>query len=418
MSNVRVVVYPFLNDGTVGSDPVEITSDLILSGLKIKQKIDLTQYGVGVFRFDDVTLTLRNDHGYYSDADFEDSIFNFKRRDTLVEIYWEPGLDGLYCGFFDAGDPTAYISELDFSTKAGIVFSGIINDETSSTKDEDQTISFRVLGLEALYDRVLFSNPLFATDLDTMLYNLSNQSPITDYCTVDASNFNTATNITPDAVDDLRGTKGTEGLKRMLFLGNSVLTIDPTTKAIIVKPRTTLGSVKTVFYGSGSSSGMENFIDINNFNAGLSKTYNVWVWGSANPYNASSDSTSIATYNRRTQEISDEMISDTSTAKQTTILNSYLAEFQNPKQEFKLTAPMTDTNKDIQVLDQVQLNSPQPLFVEEGAAITTFGTGVYEVDRYPYELGVSEIDDDSNFKVIEREIDVVSDMIVFTLRQV
>lgn len=407
MARFRVYIKPFTDAGEYASEYTEVTSDVAALS-DPKQAIDNTDFNVGVIRNNGLSLTLRNDLGYYSDVDDIKSIFRYTRKNTQVKITWDFRNYDLICGFFNVNkEPLG--GEV-------IIFEGLINDVTTFNKVNLQQATFAVLGLESLLDDIEtpFSSINNGDTLQTVLYACLNQAPFNELLTVSLANINPAVNV---AIDDKSGLENqTVGrtLENLLLAANSVLYIK--NRTVYVSSRAASADSMFTFYGQASNAGLENIIDIPKFRDGVARMFNLWTWTST-AFDAR-DTSSISLYGVKAKTMKLDLVDDGSSAKIQTILDANRDEFAFPKRELDLETPIWYDVLDLNILDKVNIDYPTIFIPFDGGDLPRYGINAYDgTARYPYEQWALTLDADTDFKIIAKKINVAKQTILFSLRE-
>jgi len=408
MAPLHAFVEPFLSTGVRSGVFTEITKDITQGGLgTLRQSLDNTEYDVGVFRNAKVKLNLRNDHGRYSDVDVIESVFDFKRSDSIIKVTWEPG-DGIFSGFFNAGEPMAISSE------EVEIYKGLLNDDSTKQDIKKQDIDFNVLGFESLFDNVdvpfasISNGDLFSVVMFTIL----NQSEITELLTVTQANIVVGNDIAIDDKTSLENKTIKEALKLLLLHSNSILKIENDT--VIVSDREPTPDLKFTFFGQAAEDGIENILDINADRSGLNRMFNFWTWKDTGL--VATNSTSATKFGIVKKEI--DFATITNTAKRQNILNALRDEFGNPQRELLLTTPMTDTVIKLNLLDRVNINYPTISIASSEGILPLYGIAQYGVDVYPESVFNLTIDPLDNFKIMGKRFNLKQETLQFQLRKI
>lgn len=408
MGIFKTYINPFDDFGAY-TDFVDTTSDTDLRSFSsIVQNIDNEEFNVGVFNFNNFTVGFRNDHGRFSQATDVESIFRFKRSDSIFKINWRIG-NPLIAGCFRVGIDSWVGEEVT-------LFKGLMVDDGSPTTVREEAVRFPVLGLESIFNRaeVPFGSISNGDLFSAAIYTCLNQTLITDLLTVDAGNITCGVDQTIDAKDDLENKTVKEALDELLLLSNSILYIKD--DVVYVKDRSASASVSKIFYGPGSNDGIENIINIENIRTGQNRMFNLWRW--ADTAITSRDSSSISTYGLkvRSSDFSSSLI--TNSSKQQAILDSYKDEFKLPKMECELMTPLDYSTYNLFIKDKVTINHPLIGISSSGADIPSYGVSKYAESIYPIRKGVIEFTEDTEWKIMGREILTKEQLIVFKLREV
>lgn len=409
MSKLHVYITPYADDqGTAYGTEVEVTKDVRDLG-SLTQALDNNEYDVGVFRANQLKLSLLNHHGRYSDVGAVDTIFKYKRGDSLVRITWEPGDGPLIAGFFTAGHPTAIVSEeID-------IFEGLLSDIGTQSKIDDADVDFAVLGYESLLAQmtVPYSSISNGNSLATALYTCLNQAPFNERVTVNSGNITTGAAATIDDKASLENKTVLEAAKQILLASNSVLWIRE--GVVYTGPRTAGATLAHTFYGPGAQAGIQNLIDIEKYRTGLNRVRNYWTWKDTT--RLAQDTSSIATYGTQKREISLDII--TNNTKRDTLLGSLKDEFKDPKREMELETWFSPTHLDLFLLDRVAVDYPSVALPVENQRTAQYDVPPgYDSDYYAEELLPLTIESTARFKVMARTINFKDETMKLSLREI
>lgn len=406
MGRIRVYIKPFDDAGNYTSF-TEVTSDVDTGSISsIKREIDSTEYDAGVFKFSSISLRLANEHGKYSDVDTFQSIFRYKRTDSIVKITYDPNTDDTpLCGQFIANDADV------------TVFEGLLNDEATTLNIRDQKIKFRVLGYESMFKRMAtpYSSLSGGDNLEEIVLACIDQAPFNNLVTVSAGNISLATDLATDAIADLENTTVKEALDELLLLGNSVLYIEDNT--VYVTDRSASASVEQIFYGQASNAGVEDIINLTGIREGANRVLNYWTWDGA--ANLSEDQTSSQFFGIKKKQVSSELI--TNTTKITTILDALRDEFKDAKQEMNLETPMTWTKLKLGMLDKIQVDYPTVVVAaDENNPVPIWGAPnmIWGSFKWPEGQWSLTIPSDRDFKIIGITHNLKRDTITYKIREV
>lgn len=410
MSRFRAYIKPFLDNGVYADDYIEVTDDLDFSSIgKIKQSLDNSQFDIGVFRFSSFAIDLNNREGRYSDITVSNSIFRYKRSDSLFRLDWaisEPPI----CGTAVCGGGAEHGAVL---AETLTLFEGLISDESSSFDLDDQMVSFQVLGLESVLSRALtpFSSISNGDLLSEILYACLNQTAITGVLTVSQSNIDLDVDITIDDNAWFEGKTVKQAVEQILLHGNSVLRI--ISGVVYVSPRDASADLKQTFYGPASG-GIENIIDVKKITSGASRIINVAQWRDTATIVKANDS--IDRYGVRRKEFNWDPITDSS--KRTTILTAVVTEFGNPRQEFDAVVPFNYTTKERELLDRVAFDYPLIAIEFDGNELPIYGIAKYDDAVYPVEYASFTLSTVDEFKVLGKSIDTQKGLLTLHVRGV
>lgn len=411
MARKRIYIKPFDASGAYATDWTEVTRDVDFNSFgSFNQQIDASDYDVGVFTNNGISLTLRNVDGLYSDVGNPTSIFFTKRADSLVKITWTQSDYDYFSGQSYSDDYLVLETE---------VFTGILVDDSTEMNVRDaQYVTFQILGYESLLDRVIVdfvTYPLADNKTTSIIKSLlaatAAAGTVGSNLTVDNSRIVLTNDVVFDDTTVFDNLTCKDAIKILLLAGNGVLYMDGTTP--VVSDRTAGASVAYTFYGPASVSGRENISELDKIRSGLNRTFNFITWGSAPISIFSSDTSSIASYGARTKNISIDGITDS--AKQQAIVNAIKSEFSNPKQEFMLATPLIPETLALTLLDRITIDFPL-IPIDETLAL--YGKAVYGIDRYPQTLSAFSIGTDTPYKILGIQTDVVAEKITFSMRQI
>ena len=402
----RVYLKLFDDNGDYQSDWLEITDDVDMDSIgSISKDLDNTEYDVGVYRASNFKMKLRNTAGRFSDIGSPNTIFSYKRSNTLVKVTWEHTDETAICGIA--------LADECWTSEEITVFTGLLNDEASEIELASQSISFTVLGRESIFQKcvVPYSSISAGQSLNTVLYTILNQSDITAVMTIDSGNISVGLNQTLDVVTNLENKTVQEALSELLLMGNAVMYLDG--DSLIISARTATASVIKTFYGQGSSQGSENIQDVKKLKSGIARTFNFWTWQDTALY--SEDASSRALYLTRKKEIGSDSFTDTS--KRTSILNSLRDEFGLPKQEMDLYTPLNYETMDLELLDRIAIDYPV-VYAEQLNELPVCGSAVLGAAVLPNVIYDFSITTETNFKILGKSIDVKSGIVKLKIRQV
>ena len=401
----RVYINPFDDFGEYRGY-IEVTKDVIMSSLgSISSALDNTAYDIGVFRVSNFKISLNNSNGVYSDVGNEESIFRYKRSESLIKITWE---------IEDFGGPFVGIAESEggYLSEETTMFIGLLNDDSLVMDLSKQTVDFTCLGRESIFSKTILPfGSISNGDLySEVLYALLNLPAITDLLTVDALNISCGCDQTIDSIAGFQNKTVTEGLNLMLLASNSVLYIKNDT--VYVSPRDAGATVAFTFHGQGSNTGAENVYNISNIKNGLGKTFNFFTWKATALY--STDITSTLKYGSITKELDYEFCTDTT--KRQSILDSLRDEFYAPKQEFDISTPLTYESLLVNLLDKVSINYPRVYVSVSGSGLPICGIAVCGSSVLPKALWDFAVADTDYYKVTGISLNILNSILTFSVR--
>lgn len=410
MPRIRAYINPRDDSGNFTGFQ-EVTEDVDFESMgTIKQQIDSNEYDVGVFKFDEFTLKLRNEHGKYSDVDVLQSIFRFRRAGSKFKLTWEPASESAQCGFAVAGASSgATISEeVD-------ILVGVLNDSASRLNITDQKVTFRVLSADSVFPAVEapFSDINIGDLYSEILLTILDQAEITEYLTVSASNFTLGLDQTIDVVSQYENQTVKEVLDDILFQSNSVLYIKDQT--VFIKPRDGGNTALYTFRGQASNNGIEDIINISDVSTGVNQVFNFWTWKGTTL--VSKDESSITSNGVRKKEFESDAI--TNTAKRQAILDAQKTQFRLKKQSFNLTASINPTLLTLAMLDQIRVDYPTTFIpAETDGELPIYGIAVYGESRYGFGQFSITISEDVPYKIMGIDIDTKKQQMKFKLKEI
>lgn len=403
---IRCYIKPFNPDGTYATDWIEVSEDIDLNKLSsLRQKLDNDEYDVGVFGFNSLTVTFENESGKYSDVDVFQSIFRYKRSNSLFKITWHENPHLTLCGIAICGEATIDTG-LD-------LFIGLINDDSASSDIASQKIKFKVLGKESIFKQAItpYSSLSVGDLFSEALLTVLDQKIVTDILTVSASNISVGVDITLDVITNFENLTVKEALDLLLELSNSILYIKD--DVVYIESRAVHSTLSHTFYGQASLSGIENIQKIRNIKSGINNTFNFWTW--ADTALTSSDASSVLKNGYRKKEI--ELESITNSTSQQSILDDLKTEFGNPKEEFELVAIMDYDTAVLFILDKVSVDYPTVLYAADDNALPVWGTAVWGEFVWPYGEWALTIDPSTEYKIMSRTLDIKKSLITFKLKE-
>lgn len=410
MNFIKISIQTFDSNLDYTGEFIDVTDDVDIRSVgKIKQKVDGSNFDVGIFRFTDFKFTLRNDHGKYSEPGVLQSIFTDKRIDSIVKVEWSQNEFGPICGIAICGEDT--LGD-DVST-----FYGLLNDSSSTQNIRDNKITFSVQGLESIFNKVETNfSALSGTEvISDIIFDVLNQSGVTRLMTVDAGNISCDIDQVPDTIADLEETTIKEALDILLEASNSILYVTPDTQTVFVKARNPTASVVRTFYGQSSNVGSEDIVDLKKISQGINRTFNFLKWEDTTI--TSKDNSSIDIYGVRKKDIDNNLITDTT--KRQNVLDAYKNEFAFPKRELMLTSILDYSTVELFFMDRIAIDYPTVFYPATlSDDIPRYGLGIYGQDKYPLGTWSLTITPETNFKIIGRTIDLKKGIVEFSIREI
>lgn len=369
-----VFMTPRENVGTYAAE-VEVQKIIFISGISsIKKTIDATDFGIGVYRFDDITIRADNSRGTFSDERDSRGIFKFSRNLAKVRIVFKD------------------------STGSTITFRGLINDEAARVNPNTDRISLRVLSRDSVIRNSTIP-PGAINDGQTVseaFKQILDRSPITDVLNFSASDINPDLDFTIDDGSVFDNEKSIPRLNELLLASNSVLVLDSSDN-IIIKSRTEDVITPTLLlFGKGDIHARENIIRIKKHNTGLHR-----VFTSVKLNNVEVSNIPIGNeFGFRQKKITFDWLTDSDTIL--LIANNILDEFKAPKEELEVDVA-TSLVKDSDLLHRASADIPLSALSEEGKDIPQIGVAQIGDSNtpLPIEQGSLRIDPRVLFKIIE-----------------
>lgn len=370
---------------------VEVTDRVLLTGLaEIVRSIDSSDYNVGVYTFNDVTLECDNSDGYFSDPSDSRSLFQFSRDLAKIRVVY-------------------YQNDVPTTT-----FRGLINDEATRNDLQTDTISFRVLGLNSAIRKTLVipGTVTDGTSVRNAIFAILNREEITSVLSITLTDINPDQNGTVDLGTKLDNQNTADALNELLGVSNSVLVITSSDE-IVVKSRAH-DTVKDplLLFGKGDLLLRENISSIADYNSGLQRLFNSIKVNDIEV----SDNTSIVVYGARNKEFTIDWLTDLPNI--TALANRILREWKSQKIEFTVQI-RTELAKDYDLLDRVSIDFPLVVH-PAGRFLPFYEVAVYDDPDapYPHISGSLAIMPELGFKIIEIREDPRAFITTLKLRQI
>jgi hypothetical protein len=408
MGAIKFYIKTFDQAGNYEADFVDITKDVNVSSIgSINQSIDSNDYDIGFFKYSSFSLALRNDHGKYSNPPATLSMFKYKRKSSIFKMTWEiQDIDTQCC--------VAICGEYKLSPAVEI-FTGLIDDDASTTDIYDQRFKFTVLGFESLFSSVEVNFGSLANGQTTkaILLLILDQVGINDLLVVDTLNINPNVDSIIDVVEPFRNVTVKKALDDLLFLSNSVLFIKDQT--IYISSRVETASIDYTFYGQASINGVENIISLSDVRIGLNKTFNLLKWEETDL--SSRDFSSIQKWGIRSRDpINFDQI--TNNSRRQDILDSLVTEYKNPKMELEIQSPFTYELLLVGILNKVVCDYPTVFVGAQGGDVPVYGASKYGVAKYPLGQWSLTLDPTTEFKIMSLSLNIKQQTVTLKLREV
>ena len=405
----RVYIKLLADNGEYENDFIEITDDVEVDKMSaIESSLDNNDYDIGIYKFSSISLTLRNDHGKYSDVGQPNSIFQYKRSDTLVKITWEYTEEPAYCGFA--------LADISYLSEEKTQFVGLLNDEALELEVGSQNVSFKVLGRESIFQKVIvpFGSISNGDTLNEVLFAVLNQPEITKLMNVDALKINVGNDQAIDSISSLQNKTVQQGLATLLLVANSVFYIDANDN-IVIKGRTASVDLKKTFYGQASRQGSENIQALKKVRSGIARTFNFFTIEAGVTKLFAEDASSRAKYGTRAKAVTTDNFN--TTPKCQNIVNALRSEFGQPKQEFDLYAPLDFEVEALMLLDRVNVDYPS-VYIEGEDPLPICGAAECGAAVLPKALWDFTLTTEEEYKILGKKIDPKTSIAQFKLRAI
>lgn len=421
MGRITMQLKPFANEeGTAyESSFTDISEYVTYQGFApLKQNLDNTELEIGIFRHDNFDIEFDNSNGLFSKPGSPGTLFKYTRSNSILRIIWEINPEPRPLAFHPA--------DSGFCSPLYLIGDFLLQDIPAKGTATKQTVRFKALGYSNLIDRlqVPYASISNGDSLESIIYDCLNQTAFTDLVTLDASNIDLDYNPTIDdkTAGDLENKTVSEAFKVLLKYANAVLYIekadldDPASKPTVkVVPRTPEASPSFTFVGPGSYNNIENIIDILDDNGGENKIIN-FVSVPETSF-SDSDSTSITKYGTRKVEISFKPITDQT--KNETACSNIVDEFRNPLREMQVVVPMNYETLDLIQLKRVNFDYPIRVIADESgeSSLPIFDIAEFG-DPFGTEIYDFVIDEETEFKVLGRQVDIIREQIKFYIKEI
>lgn len=406
MSIFKAYIIPFDDAGNFSTE-IDVTGDLIANSVSnLSRTIDQDRYQVGLFNYDKLNIKLRNELGTYSEPGSVNSIFKFRRGGSKFRLTWQTQDYNTQCGVAEAGNGKL--------SPEITVFDGILNDEAAKLDIDDQQTRFDILGVDSIFDAVEipFSDLSIGDLYSEALLTILDQTILTNYLTVSASNINVGLDQTIDVISELENATVKEALDRLLFQSSSVMYIEDNT--IYISNRDGGLTSEKTFYGQASDDGIEEIINISNVRTGINNVFNLWTW--SGEATASRDEDSIIKNGVKKSSVGFDEI--TTLGKKQAILDQLKTDFGTANQEFVINVPITYENLELNILDQVRVDYPTTYFSGSTlVGVPLYGVSKYDEATYPYGEFSLVISPATPFKILGIKVDLKKQTIEYKLKE-
>lgn len=258
MTNYQVFVTPLKSQGVYGAE-IEISDWVVADNIgTITRSIDSTDYDIGIYTFNDVTLVCDASDGYLADQTDSRSIFQFQRNAAKIRIVFLK--DGV----------------------ALSTFYGIINEDGSTMDDTSETVSLTIMGVDSILQTAVIGKGVISDGLTfQQVFIAILNSAVNGVLNIHPANINPTYNGTIDVGSSFDNKSAKDALDSLLLPSNSILWVD-SSQNVYVQPRSNTDNKPLYLYGRGDLLDRENIIQIANWNNGLQRTFNsIQVTGAA-----------------------------------------------------------------------------------------------------------------------------------------
>lgn len=319
-----------------------------LGGLKLldnavqntSYKLPNSNYNFGIVTVGNTNIVLNSKNGQFDDETNSSSVFSgFLRHKSLLRVR-----DGYVDNFTDPDNPVDVLST---------VFEGFIDDTSNNTRvDKDnliQTLQCTDLLSFLLKDNTVADiGSLTSTTLETLILEILDRSPFTDFFTVIAGNINAGYDINPFDVSQYEGQTQLYNLFENFSLGHSFFYV-----------RDGVFNYQDVTDGNASSLVIDKkkLIEFSSYGNGVNNVFEKLFWeDSPESFTASPN-----VYNRnKTLNIDGA----TNTTQRQNLLDFIGAITKQKKARFKVIIPYFP---DVFILDEITVQSPE--IIPKGAFV-------------------------------------------------
>jgi len=401
---IRVYIKPFDIDGNYTTFQ-EVTKYVKSIG-NISSEIDSADYNIGIYRNSNVSINLNNRNGEFSDIEVLQSIFRYKRKDSIVKITYAGFEYGFQCGTVSCGS-RGLSEELT-------LFEGLLNDESYRLDAENEDAKFTILGYESLFDRVEvpYASLSGGDTVSDIIYTILNQTEITSLLTISSGNINPDVDQASDDISWLENKTVSDALDKLLLISNSVLYIK--SGIVYVSARDPGTMLAYTFYGQAAATGSENIMKLSNYNNGAQRIFNLFTWKDSVALSRDADSININ--GAKKVELDFEVY--TNTTKQENFMDALLAEFKDAKKELELETMLTYDTLALNILDKVNIDYPTVYYAEGDNELPVCGVAICGEAILPIGLWNLVISSDINFKILKKEYNLNNLIVKFKLREV
>lgn len=385
-----VFITPRTDYFTYGTE-IDISDRVTFDGIgAIKRGIDSTDYDIGIFRYDDISIKCVNDNGYFNEETDPRSIFRFSRDLAKVRVV------------FTNEDGTV------------ITFRGLLNEEASRTETVSDTVTLKILSLDSVIRNTKVAGGVITAGMTckAALEAILNVPAITSTLVFNASNINPVYNFVIDDGTKLQNKNTRDVLNTLLLASNSIMTIDDS-QNMIVRSRDYNPVTVLNLYGPHDIHRRDNIINLTAYNTGKQRMFTAVRVNDTERTNAAYQ----LQYGYKQKKIALDYI--TSAQTEAEIAQRLAEEFKAPKVEVNVKVS-TKIAKDVKLLDPVSLNYPLRIRPIKNKFLPVIGiTKIGDaMAPLPYTFGSLQVSKNIAFKVIEINENPKDFTTILKLRQI
>jgi len=345
----RVYLTPRIGEKEFG-DEVEISDRVFKSGLgTITKGFDSYDYGAGIYTFGDLRLKCRNDDGYLNERTDSRSVFTYIRDLSKIRVVAEKATI--------TRDSEGHI--LTSSVVSTIVFYGLILEEAIVHQPVSNEIDIRVLSLESIFKRVKVS-PGYIPDLLTTtgaIQRLLSMGGITWIIPYDENNIDPPIEFEIGNGSWFDNKTVYDAIKALLLATRSAIYLNTTNEAVIID-RSAEGSNTLSLYGPFTTTGRNNFTNIQNYNHGQGRLFTSVTVNEQNYTNKAY----VKEFGFRKLDVDLGFLTED---EQANCARSIVETFKTPRDELSITMPKSVAGN-IKLFDTVTIDHPFRKIKEDG----------------------------------------------------
>jgi hypothetical protein len=302
------------------------------------------------------------------------------------------------------------------------LFVGILSGESLVINARDKTLTFDVLSVLSILEESIVDTPINFTgqQASTAIDTILKTSPFDKY--TDASPFI----LLPydpiiDAGSAVSDTSNRSALNNLIKITNSVLLLSyPDNSinkdqygrvAVTVRDRTSKPEIVKRFYNQYSAEGVENIIRLDEVRSGVNRTLNQITYDEGE--RVIKNQSSINRVGLKSFDVSSGLLTDPQ--KQFKVIEDYLSEFGEPREELTFTVPLTYDSLDVKLLDRVTLDYALKS-TEDPLSVARYGRAIYGTSTYADVESGYFFSGNIPLKVFERRVNFRNGTIQFKTR--